>query len=707
MSRLTIDTGTAGNAATGDSLRVAFEKVNANFSEVYASQGIDLENIPSSLIPATNGIYDIGSPSKQWRSMYVSLNTLYINNVPISVNEGSNTIVVGNNEEQTNLATESYVDAAIAALEASGVSTGNFTFAANTLSLQDNELLTIQGPGSAGANILSQSGGYSQLEWAGAHGTGVYLWIDSDGLTVENINEQRITFSNSGRTALPGTLDVGGGTATVDNIETHEDGDFTITASDKEWTFGANGNTTLPTGTLYTDNIDSSGSSNLNIVDVGSTLDVTGAATLSSTLDVTGDTVLGNTTVNGIFTLNGETQYVAAENTVYTDALLEIHAPEGGVGGAWSTNDGKDIGLRFHYYNGSDKNAGLFLDNGTWRLKYVVNGAESSGQFTNTGLGDIEANNFYGTFKGNADTATSATSADTATNANNINISTTTGNSSDTTMYPVLVATNTTGNLAPHTDISGLSYNASTNALTASTFVGALSGNATSATSATTATNLAGGAANRIAYQTGSGATSFITAPSTSDRYLRWTGSAFEWAAVTNNAFTSITVNDISSADSSAIHINDTVNISGGLTVAGTANLNGVTNIQQLHLPYTAKTNATGTVVHDCSVGEVFYHTSISGNFTPNFTNLGLNSNYITEVKLFLLQGNSARSVTAIQIAGSSKTINWYNAINPTYSTNALDIVTFTILLTGTTYTVFGKMEKYDSVAAGGGGGGD
>ena len=71
MSRLTIDTGTAGNAATGDSLRVAFEKVNANFSEVYASQGIDLENIPSSLIPATDGIYDIGSPSKQWRSMYV------------------------------------------------------------------------------------------------------------------------------------------------------------------------------------------------------------------------------------------------------------------------------------------------------------------------------------------------------------------------------------------------------------------------------------------------------------------------------------------------------------------------------------------------------------------------------------------------------------------------------------------------------------
>jgi hypothetical protein len=41
---------------------------------------------------------------------------------------------------------------------------------------------------------------------------------------------------------------------------------------------------------------------------------------------------------------------------------------------------------------------------------------------------------------------------------------------------------------------------------------------------------------------------------------------------------------------------------------------------------------------------------------------------------------------------------------NPTYSSNALDVVTFTVLLTGTTYTVFGKVDKYDSVAEGGGG---
>ena len=141
------------------------------------------------------------------------------------------------------------------------------------------------------------------------------------------------------------------------------------------------------------------------------------------------------------------------------------------------------------------------------------------------------------------------------------------------------------------------------------------------------------------------------------------------------------------------------------ITVSNTATFNGLTQIQQLDTPYTSKTNASGTVTHDCSSGQLFYHTSISSSFTPNFTNLGLSSGYVTEVKLYLVQGSSSRSVTSMQIAGSTKTINWYNATNPTYSSNAVDVVTFTILLVNTTYTVFGKVEKYDSVSAGGGGG--
>ena len=70
---------------------------------------------------------------------------------------------------------------------------------------------------------------------------------------------------------------------------------------------------------------------------------------------------------------------------------------------------------------------------------------------------------------------------------------------------------------------STINVNTSGNAATATS--------ATSATSATTATNIAGGAVNQIPYQTGTGATSFITAPTTSSTYLQWNGSAYTWAA--------------------------------------------------------------------------------------------------------------------------------------------------------------------------------
>jgi len=50
------------------------------------------------------------------------------------------------------------------------------------------------------------------------------------------------------------------------------------------------------------------------------------------------------------------------------------------------------------------------------------------------------------------------------------------------------------------------------------------------ATSATTATNVAGGAANQIVYNTGAGATSFLTAPTVANTFLEWSGSAFQWS---------------------------------------------------------------------------------------------------------------------------------------------------------------------------------
>jgi len=63
---------------------------------------------------------------------------------------------------------------------------------------------------------------------------------------------------------------------------------------------------------------------------------------------------------------------------------------------------------------------------------------------------------------------------------------------------------------------------------------------ATLATTATTVTNLAGGAANRIAYQTSASATGFITAPTVPSTYLSWNGSSYAWTSAVGTV-TSVT----------------------------------------------------------------------------------------------------------------------------------------------------------------------
>ncbi len=58
--------------------------------------------------------------------------------------------------------------------------------------------------------------------------------------------------------------------------------------------------------------------------------------------------------------------------------------------------------------------------------------------------------------------------------------------------------------------------------------------------SAATATNVAGGAANRIVYNTGSGTTAFIAAPTVSNTFLEWSGSAFQWSTNPLGTVTSV-----------------------------------------------------------------------------------------------------------------------------------------------------------------------
>jgi hypothetical protein len=107
------------------------------------------------------------------------------------------------------------------------------------------------------------------------------------------------------------------------------------------------------------------------------------------------------------------------------------------------------------------------------------------------------------------------------------------------------------------------------------------------------------------------------------------------------------------------------------------------------------KTGATSTVVHDLSTGSVFYHTSIGGNFTANFTNLDIAPGQGTNISLILVQGGTAYLPNAVQIGGSAQTINWQDSTEPTPNNSKKDIVTFSIVNIGETYTVFGALTTF------------
>jgi hypothetical protein len=99
MAKQIINVGTAANSKNGDSLRTAFQKVNANFAELYAGGlgggNIDLSAVNQHIIPATNLTYNLGSPTHKWHSLYVGVGSIYIGDAVLSLEAGKLNSSVG------------------------------------------------------------------------------------------------------------------------------------------------------------------------------------------------------------------------------------------------------------------------------------------------------------------------------------------------------------------------------------------------------------------------------------------------------------------------------------------------------------------------------------------------------------------------------------------------------------------------------------
>ena len=118
----TDELGVLANDGAGN-LYWSTSSVSINFTA-----SVNFLAVGSNILPLTNATYDLGSLSKQWRSLYVGTSTIYIGGVAVSINTVSNTLVVGTSTQAVTLATENYVTAQIAAIlpTESYIGTGNF-----------------------------------------------------------------------------------------------------------------------------------------------------------------------------------------------------------------------------------------------------------------------------------------------------------------------------------------------------------------------------------------------------------------------------------------------------------------------------------------------------------------------------------------------------------------------------------------------------
>lgn len=328
------------------------------------------------------------------------------------------------------------------------------------------------------------------------------------GLIVEG------TAAVTSATGMTGTLQVNGGAAIARNLIVGETSDFKsdtfsranvtvegaaflagVTATNRvlintatQATTGGDGALAVTGGGYFGTNLVVNGNAQSTTTIASNSLYVDGGAGINGSLVVRGDAVFQNDVI-----FSGATTYVYTTNTVYTDNIIELHYHEGTS--SYTVNDGYDIGLRFHIFDGTNTNAFLGRDNATGYLEWLGSGV------TEENTGTIESGT-YGTFKTGAVILTDATtSTSKVTGAlqvaggigaeniyvNNARVSSLTQN------RIVLVGAN--GQLVDDAD---LSFDPGTNTLNAIV------------SNANTATDIAGGASGSLLYQTGPGLTDFI-----------------------------------------------------------------------------------------------------------------------------------------------------------------------------------------------------
>jgi hypothetical protein len=125
--------------------------------------------------------------------------------------------------------------------------------------------------------------------------------------------------------------------------------------------------------------------------------------------------------------------------------------------------------------------------------------------------------------------------------------------------------------------------------------------------------------------------------------------------------------------------------------VTAALTVNGQTNQQQIIETLNIKSTTVGTITHDFNTGAIWYHSSLTGNFTCALTNVPTTQNKTAVVSLFLNQGATPFYCSTLTVNGSAVPIRWPNSALPVPTASKIDLETFTLMNIGGSFTAFGQ----------------
>lgn len=207
MSRQNIDLGIP--PLLWSNVQTEFQKINNNFIELYSSvsgsggEAVDFTNMGTNIVPRNSEVYDLGTPSKRWKDLYLSGNSLWLGNAQITSTGTSVNLPPGTTIDGLRVDENYFKYIAIP-----GQTTIEADEGTDTLTIAGGGGITVSSDGTTDTVLISNVGVIQNIA-----GTGISVSGDGTGT---------VTISNDGvSSVVAGTgigVSTGTGNVTITNV---------------------------------------------------------------------------------------------------------------------------------------------------------------------------------------------------------------------------------------------------------------------------------------------------------------------------------------------------------------------------------------------------------------------------------------------------------------------------------------------------------